>query len=67
MFPLKERIILFFLNMLIAFLMIVFTYVGVTSVIKYLSFQMCLNILPGALFYLFQLLFLGLCLLVGFL
>jgi hypothetical protein len=38
MVPLKERMILFFLNMLIAFLMIVFTCVGVTSVIKYLSF-----------------------------
>ncbi|WP_312830124.1 hypothetical protein [Pantoea anthophila] len=38
MFSLKERMILFFLNILIAFLIIVFTYVGVISVVKYLSF-----------------------------
>ncbi|MFC0139852.1 hypothetical protein ACFFJN_07125 [Erwinia mallotivora] len=38
MFSLKGRIILFFLNTLIAFLIIVFTYVGVISIVKCLSF-----------------------------
>lgn len=66
MFPLKERIILFFLNMLIAFLMIVFTYVGVTSVIKYLSFPDVFEYSTGCVILSFSAIVLGPVFISGF-
>lgn len=66
MFPLKERMILFFLNMLIAFLMIVFTYVGVTSVIKYLSFPDVFEYSTGCVILSFSAIVLGPVFISGF-
>lgn len=66
MFPLKERIILFFLNMLIAFLMIVFTYVGVTSVIKCLSFPDMFDYSTGCVILSFLAIVLGPVFISGF-
>ncbi|SMG55425.1 hypothetical protein [Cedecea sp. NFIX57] len=66
MFPLKERIILFFLNMLIAFLMIVFTCVGVTSVIKYLSFPDVFEYSTGCVILSFSAIVLGPVFISGF-
>ncbi|MCW0331659.1 hypothetical protein [Pantoea ananatis] len=66
MFQLKERIILFFLNVLIAFLMIVFTYVGVTSVIKYLSFPDVLEYSTGCVILSFSVIILGPVFISGF-
>lgn len=66
MFPLKERIILLFLNMLIAFLMIVFTFVGVTSVIKYLSFPDVFEYSTGCVILSFSAIVLGPVFISGF-
>ncbi|MGP2500748.1 hypothetical protein ACTUSN_05080 [Pantoea ananatis] len=66
MFPLKERIILLFLNVLIAFLMIVFTYVGVTSIIKYLSFPDVFEYSTGCVILTFPAIVLGPVFISGF-
>lgn len=66
MFPLKERIILLFLNVLIAFLIIVFTYVGVTSIIKYLSFPNVFEYSTGCVILSFSAIILGPVFISGF-
>lgn len=66
MFTLKERIILFFLNVLIAFLMVVFTYVGIASVIKYLSFPDVLEYSTGCVILSFSAIVLGPVFISGF-
>ncbi|WP_242455605.1 hypothetical protein [Pantoea agglomerans] len=66
MFPLKERVILLFLNVLIAFLIIVFTYVGVTSIIKYLSFPNVFEYSTGCVILSFSAIILGPVFISGF-
>lgn len=66
MFQLKERIILLFLNVLIVFLMIVFTYVGVTSIIKYLSFPDVFEYSTGCVILTFSAIVLGPVFVSGF-
>lgn len=66
MFPLKERIILLFLNILIAFLIIAFTYVGVTSIIKYLSFPNVFEYSTGCVILSFSAIILGPVFISGF-
>ncbi|WP_061063036.1 hypothetical protein [Pantoea vagans] len=66
MFPLKERIFLFFLNILIAFLMIAFTYVGVTSIIKCLSFPEVFEYSTGCVILSFSAVILGPIFVSGF-
>lgn len=66
MFSLKERVILFFLNMLIAFFIIVFTYVGVISVVKYLSFPDVFEYSTGCVILSFSAIILGPVFISGF-
>ncbi|MDJ0089591.1 MULTISPECIES: hypothetical protein [Pantoea] len=66
MFSLKERVVLFFLNMLIAFLIIVFTYVGVISIVKYLSFPDAFEYSTGCVILSFSAIILGPVFISGF-
>lgn len=66
MLPLKDRIILFFLNIFIAFLIIVFTYFGVASVVKFLSFPDVFEYSTGCVILSFSAIILGPVFISGF-
>ncbi|MFP1734920.1 hypothetical protein [Lonsdalea quercina] len=66
MFSLKERIILFFLNVFIAFLITVFTCFGVASIIKYLSFPNVFEYSTGCIILSFSAIILGPVFISGF-
>jgi len=66
MFSLKERVFFFFLNMLIAFLIIAFTYVGVKSIINYLSFPDIFEYSTGCVVLSFSVIVLGPVFISGF-